>query len=128
MAAFTHADPSDRAAFDAHHERIRGNPDCTLLAIEDEQGLAGTIGSFTLEGHREVTYWIDRSRWGRGIASQALAAFLEIETTRPIYGRVAEHNVGSAKVLQRAGFERIGSDTGYANGVGREIVEHIYRL
>ena len=81
-----------------------------------------------MEGKREVTYWVDRSRWGRGIASQALADFLQIETTRPLYGRVAEHNIGSAKVLTRAGFERIGSDSGYANGVGREVVEHIYRL
>lgn len=27
MAAFTHADPSDRAAFDAHYERIRNDSD-----------------------------------------------------------------------------------------------------
>ena len=128
MAAFTHADPSDRAAFDAHHERIRSNPDCMLLAIEDDSGLAGTIGSFTMEGEREITYWVDRARWGRGIASAALQAFLELETTRPLYGRCAEHNVGSARVLQRAGFEQIGTDKGYANGVDREVVEHIYRL
>ena len=55
-------------------------------------------------------------------------AFLEVETTRPLFARVAEHNVGSARVLARAGFERIGSDSGYAAGVGREVVEHIYRL
>jgi RimJ/RimL family protein N-acetyltransferase len=128
MAAFTRADPSDRAAFDSHHQRIRSDPDCTLLAIDDEAGFAGVIGSFTMEGEREITYWIDRARWGRGLASAALAAFLEIESTRPLFARVAEHNVGSAKVLTRAGFEQIGSDSGYAAGVGREVVEHIYRL
>ena len=42
--------------------------------------------------------------------------------------RVAEHNVGSAKVLTRAGFVRIGSETAYADGVGRDVVEHIYCL
>lgn len=42
--------------------------------------------------------------------------------------RVAEHNVGSAKVLTRAGFVRVGSETSYADGVGRDVVEHIYRL
>jgi RimJ/RimL family protein N-acetyltransferase len=128
MAAFTRADPSDRTAFDDHKERVRNDPDATLLAIDDDAGFAGTIGSFTMEGEREITYWIDPSRWGRGLASQALAEFLRLETARPLFARVAEHNVGSAKVLTRAGFEQIGSDSGYAAGVGREVVEHIYRL
>lgn len=129
MAAFTRADPSDRSAFDAHYERVRANPENTLLAIEDDDGeFVGTMSSFTIEGHREVSYWIARTRWGQGLASRALQAFLEIELTRPLYGRVAEHNAGSAKVLERAGFVEIGSDTGFAPGVGAEITERIYRL
>jgi RimJ/RimL family protein N-acetyltransferase len=68
MAAFTRADPSDRAAFDRHYERIRNDLDCTLLAIDDDEGaFAGTIGSFTMEGEREVTYWIAPSRWAGGL-------------------------------------------------------------
>lgn len=128
MAAFTRADPSDRAAFDRHYQRIRNDPDCTLLAIDDDGVLAGTIGSFTMEGEREITYWIDPSRWGRGIASAALDAFARIERTRPLFARAAEHNIGSAKVLARAGFVRVGLDTAHADGVGRDVVEHIYRL
>lgn len=128
MAAFTRADPTDRGAFDRHYDRIRAHPDTMLLAIEDDGDLAGTIGSFTMEGDREVTYWVDPSRWGRGIASAALRAFLEIETTRPLCGRVAAHNLGSARVLERAGFVRVGSDAGFAAGVGREVVEHLYEL
>jgi RimJ/RimL family protein N-acetyltransferase len=128
MAAFTRADPSDRSAFDAHYVRVRGNPSNTLLAIEDDGEFVGTIGSYTLEGDREVTYWIAPARWGRGIASRALRAFLEIETTRPLYGRTAAHNVGSAKVLARAGFVEVGSDQGFAPGVGAEVVERIFRL
>ncbi len=128
MAAFTRADPSDREAFDRHHRRIRSDPDCTLLAIDDDGVLAGTIGSFTMEGERGVTYWVDPSRWGHGVASRALGAFVRIEATRPLFGRVAEHNVGSAAVLGRAGFVRVGSETAYADGAGRDVVEHIYRL
>lgn len=128
MAAFTRADPSDRAAFDRHYQRIRNDPDCTLLAIDDDGVLAGTIGSFTMESEREITYWIDPSRWGRGIASAALDAFARIERTRPLFARAAEHNIGSAKVLARAGFVRVGLDTAHADGVGRDVVEHIYRL
>jgi len=128
LAAFTRADPSDRAAFDRHYERIRNDPDCTLLAIEDDGACVGTIGSFTMEGEREVTYWIDPSRWGRGLASAALDAFVRVELTRPLFARVAEHNIGSAKVLKRAGFVQVGFETAHADGVGREVVEHIYRL
>src|SRR6186997_1669576 len=99
MAAFTRADPSDRGAFDAHYERVRSNPSNTLLAIDDDGEFVGTIGSYTMEGEREVTYWISPARWGQGLASQALRAFLAIESTRPLYGRVASHNAASAKVL-----------------------------
>lgn len=128
MAAFTRADPSDRGAFDAHYERVRSNPSNTLMAIDDDGEFVGTIGSYTLDGKREVTYWIAPARWGQGLASQALGAFLEIESTRPLYGRVAEHNVASAKVLTRAGFVEVGSDTGFAPGVGADVVERIFRL
>lgn len=128
MAAFTRADPSDRGAFDAHYERVRANPANTLLAIEADGELVGTISSFTVEGEREVSYWIAPSRWGQGLASQGLQAFLAIERTRPLRGRVAEHNVASAKVLARAGFVEIGTDTGFAPGIGAEITERIFRL
>jgi RimJ/RimL family protein N-acetyltransferase len=128
MAAFTRADPSDRSEFDAHYERVRSDPSNVLLAIDEDGEFVGTMGSFTLEGEREVTYWIAPARWGQGLASRALRAFLEIESTRPLYGRVADHNVASAKVLARAGFVEVGSDTGFAQGVGAEVVERIYRL
>jgi RimJ/RimL family protein N-acetyltransferase len=128
MAAFTRADPSDREAFDRHLRRIRDDPECTLLAIDDDGVFVGTIGSFTMEGEREITYWIDPSRWGRGLATAALATFLRVELTRPLFGRAAEHNLGSGKVLLNAGFVRVGTDSAFADGVGRDVVEHIYRL
>jgi RimJ/RimL family protein N-acetyltransferase len=128
MAAFTRADPSDRAAFDAHYERVRCDPSNTLLAIDEDGEFVGTVGSFTMEGEREVTYWIAPARWGQGVASRALLAFLAIESARPLYGRVAHHNAASAKVLTRAGFVEVGSDTSFAAGVGAEVTERIYRL
>lgn len=128
MAAFTRADPSDRDAFDAHYARIRNDPTVLLRAIDDGNGLVGTIGSFTMDGEREITYWINPDRWGEGLASAALAVFLTMELTRPLRARVAAHNIGSAKVLAHSGFIKIGSETSYASGVGHEIIEHIYKL
>ncbi len=34
----------------------------------------GTIGSFTMDGEREVTYWIDPSGWGRIEGTRAPAS------------------------------------------------------
>jgi RimJ/RimL family protein N-acetyltransferase len=112
--------PTTSASATTHRQR--------LLAIDDDAEFVGTVASFTMEGEREVSYWIDPARWGQGLASRALRAFLAIEPTRPIYGRVAHHNAASAKVLARAGFVEVGSETAFAPGVGAEIVERIYRL
>ena len=128
LAAFTREDPSDRAAFDAHYRRVRANPENTMLAIEADGRFVGTIASFTIEGDREVSYWVDPAEWGRGIASAALQAFLELERTRPLHARVAAHNGGSATVLRRCGFVRYGEETSFAPGLGRDVVEHLYRL
>ena len=128
MAAFTREDPADRAAFDAHYRRVRADPANLLLVIEHDGEAVGTIGSFTIDDEREVGFWVDPSRWGRGLATAALTLFLGVELERPLHARAAEHNLASAAVLQRAGFERIGSERSWAAGLGREIVEHVYRL
>jgi RimJ/RimL family protein N-acetyltransferase len=67
--------------------------------------VAGNIGSWTAEGKREVGYWIDRAFWGRGVATEALSAFLGLEPVRPLYAGVAKHNVASIRVLQKCGFK-----------------------
>lgn len=129
MAAFTRADSGDRERFEEHQARIRSDPDNLVRAVEDADGvLVGTVGAYTMEGEREVTYWIARERWGEGLASAALIALLEIEPTRPLIGRVAAHNLGSATVLRRAGFVEVGVETAYAAGVGTDVEELVLRL
>jgi RimJ/RimL family protein N-acetyltransferase len=128
MAAFTRPDPSDRTSFEAHYQRVRSDPSVTLRAVDDDGVLVGTVASFSMDGDREVSYWINPARWGEGLASAALTGFLRIETVRPLFARVAEHNTGSAKVLTRAGFTHVGVETSFADGVGRDVVEHIYQL
>jgi len=41
---------------------------------------------------------------------------------------VADHNAASAKVLARAGFVEVGTETAVAPGIGAEVVERIYRF
>lgn len=126
MAAFTNADPNDRTAFDAHWARILAAPDVVNRTIVVDDGrVAGSVASYVMEGETEVTYWLGRDFWGRGIATAALAEFLKEQTVRPIFARAAKDNAGSLRVLQKCGFVIIGEDRGYANGRGGEIEEYI---
>lgn len=128
MAAFTHKDPNDRAAFDAHMAKVRGNPENLLRAVTLDGEFVGTVSSFPIEGDIEVTYWIDRAVWGQGIASRALQLLLELQPFRPLHGRAASDNAASLRVLGKAGFRVVGTDVGYANARGGEIEEAILRL
>lgn len=128
MAAFTAKDPADRAAFDAHWQRNLANETNTTLTILADGAVAGHIASFLREGDLEVTYWIDRGLWGRGIATGALKAFLDIVTARPIHARAAADNSASLRVLERCGFAICGRDRGFANARGEEIEEVILIL
>jgi RimJ/RimL family protein N-acetyltransferase len=128
MAAFTAEDPADRQAFDAHMARVRNSPGITHRAITCDGQLVGSIASFVSGDETEVTYWIDRSAWGRGIASRALELLLELVPVRPLHARAASDNVASLRVLRKAGFAIIGTETSYANARKREIEETILRL
>jgi RimJ/RimL family protein N-acetyltransferase len=61
------------------------------------------IGSWGDSGEREVTYWIGRSYWGKGIATDALNAFLAVDRSRPLHARGASDNVASRRVLEKCG-------------------------
>jgi RimJ/RimL family protein N-acetyltransferase len=128
MAAFTAEDPDDREAFDAHMTRVRSSPDITMRAVICDGRLAGSIASFDAGGQTEVTYWIDRALWGKGIATQALALLLELVPARPVYARAASDNAGSLRVLQKCGFKAIGTENSFAAGRNEKIEETILRL
>jgi RimJ/RimL family protein N-acetyltransferase len=128
MAAFTPKDPDDRHRFDAHMAKVLRSPDTTNRVIVWHGEVVGSIASFVIEGDTEITYWVARDVWGRGIASQALALFLEVVPARPLHARAASDNSGSLRVLEKAGFRVIGTDVAFAQARGGEIEETIIRL
>ncbi len=87
-----------------------------VFAIELVGQACGGIGATVLAGERaigaEVGYWLGRAHWGRGIMTRVLAAFgpwlvarhglLRLEAT------VLDFNHGSARVLEKNGFEEEG--------------------
>lgn len=88
------------------------------FVIEERgRGVVGGVGLF----HRgaspdwEISYWIARPAWGRGIASEALAAFIDwarddLGADRVIAGHF-EDNPASRRVLEKAGFTPTGDRT-----------------
>jgi RimJ/RimL family protein N-acetyltransferase len=128
MAAFTPENPDDRHAFDAHMARVRSSRDITHRAVVCDGRLAGSIASFLADGQAEVTYWIDRALWGQGIATRALALLLELVPARPMYARAASDNAGSLRVLQKCGFQTVGTEISFAPGRNTDIEETILRL
>ncbi|MEU0585041.1 GNAT family N-acetyltransferase [Streptomyces sp. NPDC006132] len=127
LAAFTAKDPADRAAFDAHWAKIRSSSDVarTVLADGDVVGHAAVYGE---PGEREVTYWVDRAYWGKGIATAALRALLAEVPERPLYARAASDNAGSLRVLEKCGFRASATARGYAQARGAEIDETVLIL
>jgi RimJ/RimL family protein N-acetyltransferase len=106
MAAFP---TRDREAFTAHWARIRRDETVVTRTILLKGAVVGYIGSFARSGERLLGYWIGREWWGRGIATQALTAFLEHDRARPLRARVARHNIASIRVLEKCGFALGGS-------------------
>jgi len=101
MAAFP---ARDQAAFDGHWAKIRADPTIVLRTIVVDGQVAGNFVSFEQGAAREIGYWIGREFWGRGIATHALAQFLDIVTVRPLHAVLAPHNVASRRVLEKCGF------------------------
>ena len=128
MAAFTAENQTDRRAFDERMARVRASTSGSYRVIDVDGAIAGTIASFRMDDELEVTYWVDRTHWGKGIASAALRIFLGETAERPVYARAASDNVGSLRVLEQAGFRRIGVNRDFAPGRGEEIEETILRL
>jgi RimJ/RimL family protein N-acetyltransferase len=128
MAGFTSPDAGDRDSYIARFRRILADDKITNKVILVNDEIVGSVASFVVEGDTEVTYWIRRDLWGRGIATAALAELLREVTVRPLFARAAADNAGSARVLLRNGFTRVGEETSYAFARTAEITEHIYRL
>ena len=118
----------DRATFDARWARNLANPQNTHRTIVADGRVAGSIVAFTQDDLREVGYWLGQEFWGRGIATRALAAFLRIETLRPLHASVATHNVGSRRVLEKCGFAVCGAGPGAPGAGGETAPEILLRL
>ena len=128
LAAFTSKDPTDKTAYLEKYTKLLNDRTINMRTIIVDNVIAGSIAKFEMEGEAEITYWIDKKFWGKGVATKALEDFLIIENRRPIFGRVAFDNFASQKVLEKCGFVKTGKDKGFANARQTETEEFIYKL
>ena len=128
MAAFTKKNPDDADAFQLHWQRVLADKSVLIRTILDDNAIAGYVLSHGWFGEPEITYWLGKSFWGKGLATSALRAFLSIQTIRPLYARVVHDNYASKRVLEKCGFSVHSEGKGFANARGKEMREHILIL
>jgi [ribosomal protein S5]-alanine N-acetyltransferase len=105
--------PYSLADAEAYLQSATNNERELRACIEIEGEAAGSIGIHPGEDvHRrtaELGYWIAEPYWGRGIATEAVRAFVDYGfATLPldrIYASAYANNPASARVLEKAGFQ-----------------------
>ncbi len=101
----------DREPFIAHWKNtILGDPAVLVRTVVVDGEPAGNLVSWWKGDRRYLGYWFGRKYWGRGVATEALALYLGVETTRPLWADPFAGNAGSVKLLEKHGFRRTGSD------------------
>ncbi len=104
--------PRPLDAFLKHwRERIIRDPDSLVRTVTVDGEVAGSVVSWTAkDGRRFVGYWLGRPYWGRGVGTRALGLFLELERVRPLYADPFSGNTASVRLLEKHGFEHVGTD------------------
>jgi RimJ/RimL family protein N-acetyltransferase len=125
MAAFP---TRGKDAFMEHWSKIIVDHSVLTKTILFQGDVAGNIVCFEQLGEQEVGYWLGKEYWGKGIASTALAQFLEFIETRPLYAHVAKHNIASKRVLEKCGFNVVAEDMFFSKVFGEDIEEYILVL
>lgn len=91
------------------------DPECSF-AIEFEGEAVGGVGFLLGRDIARMTaemgYWLSEELWGRGIATLVVSSMsdwaLDNYSLTRVFAMAFAHNVGSIRVLEKAGFEREG--------------------
>jgi RimJ/RimL family protein N-acetyltransferase len=112
-----------RGEFFEYWAGIRTGQSVIAQTIVVNGEVAGDIMCWEQWDERIVGYGIGRRYWGRGVATTALGLFLCQVTARPLHAYVAAHNVGSIRVLEKCGFQRVADRD--ADSHQTALVQHI---
>jgi len=95
--------------------------------------LIGSVGLGLSNSQANFGYMLGQAHWGQGYATEACHAFLSEAYRRfPDYGDIEagvfDDNIGSAKVLCKLGFERVGQTDCKSHGRVEPAPSTLYRL
>jgi RimJ/RimL family protein N-acetyltransferase len=96
-------------------------------------GLPDFLGTIGLRGPgpegADLGYWVAPPFWGRGLATEAVRAVVAGAPFRgSLTASVFRDNPASARVLEAAGFRRIGEGEGFSVARGERVPSWLYRL
>ena len=77
LAAFTSKDSSDKDADIEKYSKFLTDPTKNTQTIKANDAIVGSIAKFEIDGDAEITYWIDKNFWGKGVATAALKQLLD---------------------------------------------------
>jgi RimJ/RimL family protein N-acetyltransferase len=108
----------------------------SLLILERTNGAPRLVGACGLgrrpSGAVEIGYWIARNDWGRGIATEACTALVDIARTLGLPALEASHfldNPASGRVLEKLGFAASGIVAPrLCRARGEHVQARLYRL
>lgn len=111
------------------------NDNIELAIVVDGQAV-GCVGIEPQEDverlSAEIGYWLSEDYWGAGIVSEAVKTVCDyvFENTKIIrlFATVYEYNPASMRILEKAGFSRIGIQHKAAIKDGRIIDTHLFEL
>jgi RimJ/RimL family protein N-acetyltransferase len=128
--------PYTRADAEAYIARVAGEVPVTRFAIDVAGEAVGSVslrlGSDIERRSAEIGYWLGEAYWGRGIVSAAVAAvtdyaFRELDLLR-VFAVPFARNAASARVLERAGYQREGTLRRSAVKDGEVLDQHLYAV
>jgi RimJ/RimL family protein N-acetyltransferase len=116
-----------RAAFMLHWTKSMAVETSIFRTIIFHGEVAGHIVYWEESGEGKIGYWLGKGYWGKGIATAALSLFLGFLKVRPLYARLAKHNIASRRVLEKCGFTISGEDI-FSETDGKTCEDFIMRL
>ena len=113
-----------RERFTKHWHGILADDECMAKAVEVDGELAGNVVSWTQDGDRMTGYVFGRRFWGRGVGTAAMRLYLDVESVRPLYADPSSGNPASIRLLEKCGFQRIGTEL-VPDHHGAGQIEHV---
>ncbi len=100
--------------FDLNNKDYRGGNTVRFAIIEGETDrFIGVVKIFSLQSSDcEIGYWIGQDYWGKGYGSECLEKIIPwiklSSNVKTLFAITAKENMGSQRILKKAGFEHKG--------------------